>query len=462
MQELLQLTGQGKFELFRRQFPVFIFEDFQITETNDLIEVTFTFNISDQYIFKPKFSIQRKKSFHSILPSIKDDEKFSQLLFNIGMIELISYWKITCAPEVVIKPYSLTDEQVKFWLKTYYNGLGEFFYTNEIETGVENFMKISSQGTITEIQHFDLQEKVLVPVGGGKDSIVTLELLRKSFDIRPFILNPRGATLDTVFTAKFGRNDIAEIRRTLDPLMLQMNTEGFLNGHTPFSAMLAFYTLLVSALYGMKHIALSNESSANEPTIPGTNINHQYSKSFEFEKDFREYIEHFISPDFNYFSFLRPLDELQIASVFAKQVKYYPVFKSCNVGSKTDSWCCNCPKCLFAYIILSPYIPQNELIHIFGENLYEKPALIGYFKELTGLSDIKPFECVGTLDDVNIAVNMFIEQNQKRKLPLLADYYTNSQLYENRNKYLDPGHIKHFNNSHFLLPEFVQVLKENI
>lgn len=462
MQVLTQIQGQEKYELLRKQFTVFTFEGFQINETNDTLEVIFTFNISDKYIFHPKFSIPRKKSFHSILPSIKNDIKINQLIFNIGMIELISYWKLTCAQRVVIKPYSLTAEQLRFWLKTYYNGLGEFFFTNGINAGIDDFMQISSEGTPIGILHFDLEDKVIIPVGGGKDSIVTLELLRKTFDIRPFILNPRGATLDSVFTAKFGRNDIAEIQRTLDPLMIQLNAEGFLNGHTPFSAMLAFYTLLVSALYSMKHIALSNESSANEPTIPGTNINHQYSKSFEFEKDFREYVENFISPDFNYFSFLRPLDELQIASVFAKQVKYYPVFKSCNAGSKTDSWCCNCPKCLFAYIILSPYIPQNELVHIFGENLYEKPELIGYFKELTGLADVKPFECVGTLDDVNIAVNMFIEQNQKRKLPLLADYYTNSQLYENRNKYLDAENLKHFNNSHFLLPEFVQVLKENI
>lgn len=462
MKDINHFEGQEKYEMLRKQFPFFVFEEFNISETNDLIEVTFHFNIADIYFFKPKFSIQRKKSFHPVLQSIKEDEKYSQLIFNIGMIELISYWKLSCAPQVIIKPYSLTSDQLKFWLKTYYNGLGEFFHTNSILTGPDDFMQISSFGAQTGISQFDVDDKVLVPVGGGKDSIVTLELLRKSFDIRPFILNPRGATLDTVFAAKFGRNDIAEIQRTLDPLLLQLNSEGFLNGHTPFSAMLAFYTLLVAALYGIKHIALSNESSANEPTIPGTTINHQYSKSFEFEKDFREYVHRFISADFNYFSFLRPLDELRIASIFAKQVKYYSVFKSCNVGSKTDTWCCNCPKCLFAYIILSPFIPQNELVHIFGENLYEKSALIGYFKELTGLADNKPFECVGTLDDVNIAVNMYIALNQKRKLPLLADYYTNSELYENRNHYLNPEKLLHFGHRHFLTPEFEQVLKDNL
>ena len=168
MQVLAQIQGQEKYELLRKQFTVFTFEGFQINETNDTLEVIFTFNISDKYIFHPKFSIPRKKSFHSILPSIKNDIKINQLIFNIGMIELISYWKLTCAQRVVIKPYSLTAEQLRFWLKTYYNGLGEFFFTNGINAGIDDFMQISSEGTPTGMLHFDLEDKVIVPVGFPK------------------------------------------------------------------------------------------------------------------------------------------------------------------------------------------------------------------------------------------------------------------------------------------------------
>ena len=123
--------------------------------------------------------------------------------------------------------------------------------------------------------------------------------------------------------------------------MLQLNAEGYLNGHTPFSALLAFLTLLIGVGSGSKYIALSNESSANESTVPGTDINHQYSKSIEFERDFRDYVSQHLSEEIQYFSFLRPLNEMQIASLFAQCEAYHPVFRSCNAGSTKGGLICS-------------------------------------------------------------------------------------------------------------------------
>jgi len=245
-------------------------------------------------------------------------------------------------------------------------------------------------------------------------------------------------------------------------LLFELNSAGFLNGHTPFSAMLAFYSLLVSAIAGHKHIALSNESSANEPTIPGTEVNHQYSKSFSFESGFRSYIAENISADFNYFSFLRPLNELQIARFFSEQVKYYSVFKSCNAGSKTDTWCCNCPKCLFAFAILSPFIPMMELVHIFGKIFFEGLQMLTYLKELTGIDDNKPFECVGTIDEVNAALHMFIANHKHQKLPLLIDYYSNTTNFSPLGSSLQDQIMNDFNPHHFLESDFLEILKQRI
>jgi hypothetical protein len=226
--------------------------------------------------------------------------------------------------------------------------------------------------------------------------------------------------------------------------------------------MLAFYSLLVSAVSGHRHIALSNESSANEPTVAGTDVNHQYSKSFAFESDFRNYVKLYISADFNYFSFLRPLNELRIAQLFAEQVKYYPVFKSCNAGSKTDVWCCNCSKCLFAFIILSPFIPVIEMVHIFGKNLFELPQMLGYLKELTGIDEVKPFECVGTIDEVNAALHMYIARHKHEKLPLLIDYYSNTTNYSQGDVMLAGKILDEFNNDHFLEPKFLDIIKQKL
>ena len=422
--------GQQKFMQFRKEYPFMEYSGYNAIVDQVGLHVSYEFNLSGKYTFRPGFSIPKRR-FLQNFPATETLKSpvYQNLLFHIGMIELISYWKATCSPEVIIKHQKLSDEQVKWWKNVYYQGLGEFFYTNEIKTSSGEFMIISSEGEAFTPQKLNLDETVIIPIGGGKDSVVTLELLSKTEKVRPFIMNPRGATLECVRVAGFGNEGFIEVNRRLDPLLLELNAQDFLNGHTPFSAMLAFYSLLVSAISGHRHIALSNESSANEPTVAGTDVNHQYSKSFAFESGFRDYVKKYISADFNYFSFLRPLNELQIARIFAEHVKYYPVFKSCNAGSKTDSWCCNCPKCLFAFTILSPFIPVIEMVHIFGKNLFELPQMLGYLKELTGIDEVKPFECVGTIDEVNAALHMFIEKHKREKLPLLLDYYSNTTNY---------------------------------
>ena len=172
----------------------------------------------------------------------------------------------------------------------------------------------------------------------------------------------------------------------------------------------------MSAATNIREVALSNESSANEPTIPGTEINHQYSKSLEFEEDFRAYVKANMNDINHYYSYLRPYCELEIAEFFSQYPRYFPVFKSCNAGSKTDVWCCNCPKCLFAYIILSPFIDDQTMIGIFGEDLLNKESLTTYFDELTGIADVKPFECVGTIDEVNQALSMIYESRKDKYL----------------------------------------------
>jgi len=235
---------------------------------------------------------------------------------------------------------------------------------------------------------------------------------------------------------------------------------GFLNGHTPFSALVAFISALTSILTARKHICLSNESSANEPTIPGTKINHQYSKSFEFEKAFRQYLENYVTADINYFSFLRPLNELQIAKLFSVMLKYQNDFRSCNRGSKTNSWCGKCSKCLFTFIILYPYLEEKKLINIFGNNLFDDPGLRNIFDELTGASAVKPFECVGTINEVNAALCMTIENRGKNKLPVLLEHYKSTAEFEAYTKNKTLLIEKQFDENNFLPEEYKNIIKQ--
>ena len=434
---LKRTENQYKFDALRKEFSTFTFESQTVKRENGVLLLAFDFNLDDRFHFRPTLVIPARPFFDwEGIP----EEQLQALVFQIGMTELVSYWKIACPKRVVVKPFALTESQKAFWKKLYYNGLGEFLYLNGIAVSENELMEIEAVGrkVFAEV-NLPLEEKTLVPIGGGKDSVVTLECLRQEMPVTPLIVNPRGATLNCVKTAGYKEDEFIVINRTLDPTMLKLNAEGYLNGHTPFSALLAFISILVAFGSRSKYIALSNENSANESTVPGTNINHQYSKSIEFERDFRNYVAENLNKDVQYFSFLRPLSELQIAKLFSECEAYRSVFRSCNVGSKTDSWCGHCPKCLFTWIILSPFLSRERLVDIFGKDLMSDESLRPIFEELNGTAAVKPFECVGTVEEVNACMDAVNGNSDKVK------------------------EILHrFNDEHFLPQKFEQILKTRL
>lgn len=403
------MNNTEKFLEFRQNYPVFIYEKFEYEIEQIGLKIKFTF-INGEHCFSPTLFVEKK---HFLSFSHLSKEQLDLLVFHMGMVELVSYWKAFCSPKVIVKPFALREKQIEFFKKLYYNGLGEFFYVNGINISQEEFMTIeNANNTYTSLQNFETFDQYIVPIGGGKDSVVTLDLLMSANrDVVPFIINPRGATVDCCSIAGFSQEKTLTCKRVIDAHLLELNSQGCLNGHTPFSAMLAFTTLLISAISKRKYIALSNEDSASESTVKGSEVNHQYSKSLEFENDFRNYVSEFISQDFYYFSFLRPLSELHIAKLFSK-LNYQSVFKSCNAGSKQNIWCGKCPKCLFAFIILSPFVSKEELIAIFSKNLFEDKDLEEYFLQLCGERQTKPFECVGTVSEVKAALTLCLRNKR--------------------------------------------------
>ena len=416
-----------KFKQFREQYKEFYYNSYSIKEDNESILIEFEFEIPNLAVFHPTTKILKKQMHFKSLNTIQA----KNMAFHIGLIELISYWKSVCCPQIVIKCGYLSKEQIQWWKKLYFYGLGELFYTNNIKTTFDEFVSIRCEQEKNELLYNSIEEEsdgYIVPIGGGKDSVVTLETLKidKEKDYC-LIINPKPVTLKCAEIAGLDNNHIIEIYRTIDKKLLELNSQGMINGHTPFSAMLAFTSYFVAYLLSKKYIALSNENSANESNVIGEKVNHQYSKSFEFEKDFEEYSNKYLKAPVKYFSFLRPLNELQIAKIFSKHEKYHKTFKSCNVGSKEKEWkwCCNCAKCLFAYTILSPFLYKEKLVDIFGEDMFEKKELLNTFIELTGNGETKPFDCVGTFEEVNFAISKTIENiiKEKGELPYLLKYY---------------------------------------
>jgi len=443
------------FEELRNTYNKFIYKDYNITENPTSIVITYYFEIPGLTNFEPSIEILKKNFKIENL-----NTKFTEnLVFNLGMIEAISYFKATCSPEFVIECGNLDKTQEEWFKKIFYLGLGEFRFVNKIEVSQDDLVHFVSMKEKEEISPIKRKlDGIIIPIGGGKDSNVTLDLLKdyrdKSYAFR---IGPREVPLKAAEIAGFKRDDIIEVKRNIDKNILELNAKGFLNGHTPFSAMVAFLTYLIAFLVGKKYIALSNEDSANESNVEGEKINHQYSKSLEFENDFRWYADNYLKAGVEYFSMLRPISELQIAMLFSKLEEYHHIFNSCNVGSKKEPWrwCCNCPKCLFVYTILSPFLYKEKLVDIFGEDLFEREDLLKTFIELCGYGETKPFECVGTYKEIRYAITKTIEKIDGN-LPFLLKYYNDN--FEKVNSNL----LEYYNENNNLPEEFEKILKGKI
>lgn len=413
------------YEQLRKQYKEFIYESYEITEEEGEIFIRYHFLVPGLSEFAPTWRFDPAgRKFDELL----ENKTFLRMVFSLGMVELVSYWKIACPPKVRILCGALDEKQCAWWKKLYFYGLGEFFYTNGIELDADGFMEIIPEGTEQNGTECPLSgnEGCMVPIGGGKDSAVSVELLRSMGEhIKSYIINPRGAAINTVIAGKFADEDIVAAKRTLDKRMIELNGQGFLNGHTPFSAIVAFSATIAAYLHNVKYIVLSNEASANESTVLGSTVNHQYSKSFQFEKDFHEYEERYLKTGTYYFSLLRPLSEFQIAGYFARCTAYHDIFRSCNAGSKEDVWCGHCPKCMFVFLILSPFLSHRRLCEIFGADMVNDRSMIPVMEQLVGVVDEKPFECVGSREEVNTAVCMTIAGYLERgeELPALFEHY---------------------------------------
>ncbi|MGP1543338.1 MAG: hypothetical protein ACTTIO_00035 [Candidatus Fimenecus sp.] len=453
------MNRQKDFENYRKHFPLFSYDNYKISEDSSYIFIDYSFSISNLTSFNHQNKIL-KKDFP--LSNDINSPIAKRIIFYLGMVELISYWKCVCPKVISVNCGRLNDFDKNFFKKLWWGGLQEFFYKNGIKTNEKDFVEILSEkpfnNEYTDKSNIISKNLNLICIGGGKDSAVSSELLRRYGEKNKFLtVNDQTARTETVLAAGYTEKDILKIYRKIDNRLLTLNRDGYLNGHTPFSAVVAFLSYFIAYLIGAKNIVLSNESSANESFVKGKNINHQYSKSFEFENDFRSFTETNFSLGIEYFSLLRPFSELQIAKEFANFKKYHKIFRSCNKGSKQNIWCGECAKCLFVYSILSPFLSKEELFDIFGKNIFEDESLKNLLNGLAGFIPVKPFDCVGTTEELNWALEKTVLNYKKSNtpLPILLKHFT-----ENQSTHINKNLIKEYNPEHNVPDDFLEIISE--
>jgi hypothetical protein len=398
-----------------KQYPIFRYESFTVDRTPSRVTARFKFSIPPDISFSPEVHFEPVSEGWSPI----SEDALNNAIFHLGLIEAFSYWKATASPVIEVHAGSLSEEQIHWWHDLLINGMGEFFYRNDIDFTASDYVKIVSMAGASPSTPYagHITKRSLLTIGGGRDSALAGALLRASGE--PFtcmMLNPSSAAKDVARYVT--SNDPVIIRRAICPELLELNRRGFLNGHTPFSAYLGFLGAACLLLYSYSNMIVANERSSDEGNVRyrDKDINHQYSKSFRYERLFDEYLSKYVVAQGRYFSFVRPLYELQIGRIFSGFPSLFGLFKSCN-RNRSDSWCGQCPKCLSVFLTMYPFVSRSTLMQIFGGNLFEREQNVPIVRELAGL-EIKPFECVATTEEITAALALSIAQVRASGDPL--------------------------------------------
>jgi len=373
--------------------------------------------LSFSYSFDEKEWFKESIIFPSSISTNSED--IDIYCFNLTLALWVSYYKLFPTKNIIVKAWMLTDSQQKFWHTYYQQGLSEFFYVNKLDPrGLTNF--VNDSDIIYKKDESVLPEKSLLLRWWGKDSIASFEMLSAEW---------REVTMFTFWrdfpihkqTQEVTWVDRLVVWRQLDlPQLKKLTAEWYYNGHVSITAIISFVSVLLCKLYGFNEIVTSNEKSANFWNVERKwmQVNHQRSKSFEFEKLFDEYVHTHVNWSLTYYSKLRSMYEREIAQYFAQFSKYFPVFSSCNRNFHMNEtrpnarWCGICPKCLFVYMVLRPFVSDEQADEIWSKEMYKDESLLEVAKEIRWVSWIKPFECVWTPEESQEMTKKFIKNRE--------------------------------------------------
>lgn len=352
-----------------------------------------------------------------------------QALRLLHLIAGVSYYKAAVPPEIRIDGYAI-DAATALLLETVYvNGLGEFAYRNGLDlhdrikfpagvgaasaasvpashaTGASQ-KELAAEAAPTEAPALGLRHHALVAIGGGKDSLVSIEALR-ALDVEQTVSWVGGSQLIRACAERTGLTTL-NIGRQLAPELFDYNRQGAWNGHIPVTAINSAILVFAAVLLEADQVVFSNERSASYGSqirladgSATVEVNHQWSKGWSFERDFSAHVRSHVAADLRYYSLLRPLSELAVARQFARTDRYDAHFSSCNrnfhlLGERpANRWCGVCPKCHFVFLALAPFMPKPRLVGIFGRNLLDDVSQVAGYDALLEYQDHKPFECVG-------------------------------------------------------------------
>ncbi len=392
----------------------FLYKDFEIEA--DLKTVNFNFSI---YKNNQTYDLRETMVFPVEL------NKAGPIMSSLRALHLatgISYYKIFVSKRIE-HPYKMDEAESNFWNEVFLSGLGEFLYVNNLsKDSIAKFNPKDGAEFIDEISWQPVTSAML-GIGGGKDSIVAGELLKQAgVPLQGFVMatgEQLGQTQSVATTMDIG---LSPVQRTIDKQLIELQAlPGAHSGHIPVSLIYGLVGATLAIANNYKYVVVANESSASIPRVSwqGMDINHQWSKSFDFEILLQNYLHRFVSEKLTYFSAIRPLGSIHIASIFANFSQYYTIFTSDNSVFRIDPskrpngrWSLESPKSLSSFILLAPWLSETELLETFGRDFLNEQSLEQLFYSLLEIEGHQPLDCVGTAEELLISLNLAVKQGK--------------------------------------------------
>ena len=352
---------------------------------------------------------------------------FDAALGLLHLVAGVSYYKAGVPPKIELADGPLDDATSDLLEALYLHGLAEFAYRNKLDLrGRISFPRGAQKPS--NATGLNLPKRTLVPIGGGKDSLVAVEAI-KAIGGEATATWVGHSALIAACAERTGLPTL-NIQRELAPGLFELNRQGAWNGHIPVTAVNSAILAVAAVLYGYDSIAFANERSASAATLEydGQQVNHQWSKGYAFEHLLGNWLHTHVASDLDYCSLLRPYSELAITRAFAKLTPYFDAFSSCNrnfklLGPKpVDRWCGQCPKCHFVFLALAPFLPKPRLLSIFGRNLLDDENQAAGFDALLEYQDHKPFECVGEGAEARAAMYALSQRPEWQEDALVARF----------------------------------------
>lgn len=388
-------------------YQTFVFESYEFDRTTR--QITLRYSFDDKLHFAESVTLADDAPLNHA-----DAPDFDRALFALHLAGGASYYKAYAPKNIEVRSGKLSRAQADFWDQFYTNGLGEFFYRNRIDyRGLIHFPVAPDAPSPLPHQQLKEPKTALVPFGGGKDSQVTVEILRRNgITMHLFRMQPHQFVTEL---AVINQLPLVPVSRQLDPQLFALNKQGALNGHVPITGYVTFLAIAVALLYGFDSVFFSNERSSDYGNVEylDMQVNHQWSKSNEAERLLTNYIATCVTHQTRYLNALRPLSELAVAQIFTRQPKYFAHVTSCNrnwlwekLGQNPHQgrWCGECEKCAFVFALFAAFLPLERVVDIFKKNLFDDQKLLSHYRQLWGVEAFKPFQCVGTPEETKAAL----------------------------------------------------------